>query len=283
MFLCRTAVPTPQFVLSCKPLFNFTVKKLKGKHAALLSVLNGQLLVSYHRLSELFIFSRQGRYLSTATTKYGDKLCDAAWTPCGNIVYTTINSNNVVIISASGKFITQTLMKTPWFISVSLNDIYFADRKEGVFHSTDDGFSWKLVFKPTDGWSCWQAIKVTTEHYDDFWTLEEKGTDRHLRVYSVDKRVCENNVTWRDIDVNEKSGKRINLLFSRLEYDGNTNIFLSDYNQAVHVFSTNGQYQCQLLSPDYIKNVPCVMAVDKERHLLFVGQRYSFIEVFKLM
>ena len=61
------------------------------------------------------------------------------------------------------------------------------------------------------------------------------------------------------------------------------NIFLSDCNNnAVHVFSVNGQYHCQLLSSLHIKNKPSSQAVDKERQLLYVGQDNSVVGVFKL-
>ena len=99
---------------------------------------------------------------------------DATWTPRGNIVYTTCPSNKVVVMSESGKVITtHTQMTLPQYLSVSSdNIIYLADSETGVYQSTDDGISWSLVFKSTDEWHCWQVIKVTTNHCDDFWTLE---------------------------------------------------------------------------------------------------------------
>ena len=272
---------------SSQLLLNFTVDQLKGWWFDILSVFNNKLLVSGYGLSQLFIYSCEGRHLSIITTNDNDKLCDATWTPRGNIVYTTWDSNKLVVMSESGEVIaTHTRMTKPRYLSVSSDDIiYLADYRTGVYQSTDDGVSWSLVFKSTDGWYCIQVIKVTTDHSDDFWTLEESDNDSyHLGVYSVDRRRSDGNVTWRDINVPTTDGKHINLSHSsRLSYDGNVNIFLSDYhNKAVHVLSVNGQYHCQLLSSHHIKNKPWRLAVDKERQLLYVGQEGSVVCVFEL-
>ena len=280
----RLTASRSQSVTSSQLLQNFTADQLKGWYVNILSAFNDKLLVSGYNLSQLFIYSREGRHLSTITIN--DKLFDAAWTPRGNIVYTTGN-NKVVVMSESGKAITtRTQMISPRYLSVSSdNIIYLADSKTtGVYQSIDDGVSWSLVFKSTDGWHCLQVIKVTTEHSDDFWTLEYSDNKSwHLRVYSVDRRRSDGNVTWRDINVITTDGKHIYLSQSSLSYNGNMNIFLSDFhNKAVHVLSVNGQYHCQLLSSHHIKNEPRRLVVDKERQLLYVGLVKSVVEVFKL-
>ena len=271
---------------SSQLLQNFTVDQLEDYCVNILSVFNDKLLVSCSYLSQLFIYSREGRHLSTITTNYNDKLLDATWTPRGNIVHTTFESNRVVVMSESGKVITtHTQMTEPQWLSVSNDDIiYLADSQTGVYQSTDDGVSWSLVFKSTDGWHCEQVIKVTNDHSDDFWTLEYSDNNSyHLRVYSVDRRRSDGNVTWRDINVPITDGKHINLSYSRLSYDSKVNIFLSDCdNKAVHVLSVNGQYQCQLLSSHQFENEPFRLAVDRERQLLYVGQEEGVVGVFKL-
>ena len=273
---------------SSQLLQNFTVDQLKKLYrgVSILSVFNDKLLVSDDSLFQLFIYSREGRHLSTITTNNNDKLKDATWTPRGNIVYTTCNSNKVVVMSESGKVITtHTQMTEPQYLSVSNDDIiYLTDSNSGVYQSTDDGVSWSFVFKSTGGWHCWQVIKVTTDPSDDFWTLKYSNKNNwHLCVYSTDRRRSDGYVTRRDINVTTTDGKHINLSGSRLSYDGNMYIFLSGcYNNAVHVLSVNGQYHCQLLSSHHIKNEPCRLAVDKERQLLYVGQNFGVVGVFKL-
>ena len=275
-----------QSVTSSQLLLNFTVDQLKGWRVKILSVFNDKLPVSCRYHCQLFIYSREGRHLSTITINNNDWLCDATWTPRGNIVYTTYPSHEVVVMSESGKVITtHTQMTKPWSLSVSNDDIiYLAYYKTGVYQSTDDGVSWSLVFKSTDGWHCYRVIKVTTDHSDDFWTLERSDNkDWHLGVCSVDRRRSDDKVTWRDINVPTTDGKHIKLSCSSLSYDGNMNIFLNGYiNKAVHVLSVNGQYHCQLLSSHHIRNKPCRLAVDEERQLLYVGQWDGVVEVFEL-
>ena len=273
-----------QSVTSSRLLLNFVVDQLKEYSVTILSVFNDKLLVSCDGLSP-FIYSCEGRHLSTITNKDDYELWDATWTPRGNIVYTTYHSKKVVAMSEFGKVITtSTQMTLPRYLSVSSDDIiYLADMETGVYQSTDDGVSWSLVFKSTEGWHCWQVIKVITDHSDDFWTLEYNDNNYHLRVYSVDRRHSDGNVTWRDINVPTTDGQHINLLASRLSYDGYNTIFLSDWdNKAVHVLSVNGQYHCQLLSSQHLKNLPCRLAVDKERQLLYVGQDNGIVEIFQL-
>ena len=246
-----------------------------------MSVFNDKLLVSSLGLSQLFFYSSEGRRrLSTITINDNDTLLDATWTPCGNVVYTTLNSKKLVVMSECGKVIpTHTQMIQPRRLSNISDDgsIYLADMETGVHQSKVDGVSWNFVFKSTDGWLCWQVIKVTTEHNDDYWTLETIDKDKHLRVYSVDRRHCDANVTWRDINVST-----IVLTDSRLAYDGNMYIFLSDrYNKVVHVLSVNGQYHCQLLSSHHLKKRPIRLTVDKKHQLLYVGQ-WMGVGVFKL-
>ena len=264
---------------------------MEGWGINILSVFNDKLLISCEGLSKLFIYSLEGRYLFTIKTHNNDNLLDAVWTPRGNIVYTADNDHRVVVMSEFGKFITaHTHIKCPRYLSVSTDGIiYLAGYKTGVYQSTDDGINWSLAFKSTDGWSSWQVIKVSTNHGDDddFWTLEKSGNNYHLRVYSLDRRSSDSKPTWRDINIPTTDGKKIDLLDSRLLYDGNMNIFLSDWeNKAVHVLSTNGQYHCQLMSSHHIKNNPYRLAVDSERHLLYVGQsgqRWGLVRMFGLM
>ena len=293
IFLNRSTELQTNLVNSCELVTNFTVDQLKGKWINILSVFNDKLLVSRDGISRLFIYNREGHYLSTIALSNDDQVRDASWTPRGNIVYTTASGSKVVVISESGEIITaNTQMTYAQNLSVSKDGVIYliADRKTGVYQSTDDGASWSLVFKSTEGRHCLQAIKIaSTDHSEDFWTLESIGDTFlytwYLRVYSVDKRCSDGNVTWKDIDLTISDDKQIHLSDnSSLSFDGNENIFLSDYfNKAIYVFSVNGQYRCQLLSSDHIKKEPCKLTIDKDRALLFVGQQQRVVGQFKLL
>ena len=263
-------------------LLNFNVGYLIHSGVSILSVLNDELLISSHGLSQLFIYSQEGRHRSSVTTYDNDKLFDAIWTPHGNILYTTINNKKVVLMSESGKVISiHTHLTAPQHLSASNDgDIYLADGESGIYHSTNNGVNWSLVFKPTEEWSCLQVIKVTTDRSDDFWTLEKKFESIHLRTYTINRKRSEFGITFTDISDDEN----IKLsTCSSLSFDGNQNIFLNcSDKKAVYVFSANRQYCCQLLSPDHIKNIPYKLAVDVKRQLLYVGQHGGEVAVFHI-
>ena len=254
---------------------------------SILSLFNDKILVSsICNFSQLFIYNREGLYLSTITTYDNDILWDAVWVPCGNIVYTTLNSEKVVVMSEFGKIITiHTQIKYPRCLSVSNDDtMYLTDWKTGVYESINYGISWNFIINANDAWHCQQLIKVITDYSHDFWMLQwNDNYNWHLRVRSVDSRRSDGSSAWRDININTTDGKNTDLTAYSLSYDGNMNIFLSDYyNKAVHVLSVIGQNHRQLLSPYHIKNEPCILAVDKRRQLLYVGQEKGVVEVFKL-
>ena len=271
---------------SSELLFNFIVYPLKGKFISILSVFKDKLLVGSYGFPRLFICNRDGREcydFSNLSITRSDEPFDATWTPRGNIVFTTKVSQKVVIMSAeTGEVITtHNQIADPQFLSVS-NDgiIYYADMKTGVYQSTDDGVSWSHVFNSTDGWHCRQVIKVTTDHSDDFWTLEESGNKFHLRVYSVDRKRSDGKVTWKDINASTKDGKYVSLMWrNRLLHDGSAFIFLSStFDKAIYVLSVNGQYLHHIV---YCKSNPTSLTLDMMRQLLYVGQKES-VEVFKL-
>ena len=274
-----------------QPQFNFTVRQLMGKRVNILSVLNDKLLVGPICIPCLFVMSSDGCHLSTIRIDYSDyyRLFDATWTPRGNILYSSYNNNEeeVGVISMSEKVIIgRTRMKSPHRFSVSSdNVIYLADWETGVYQSTDDGISWNEVFKPTDKRHCVEVIKVLSDHGEVFWCLESDSETFHLRVYSVDKKQDGTlNLSWVDISDFMTDGKPIDFsLNSCLSYDGDTNVFLSDFdNKAVHVFSMNGQYRCQLLSSEHITNWSYKLAVDVQNDVLYVGQSEGMVKGFEL-
>ena len=271
--------------------FNFTVDHLKGSAITILSVFHDKLLISYSLCTELFIHSRYGLHLSTIKTINYAKLNDAVWSGSGSIVYAIYHGYyKVVVISESGKIIAvNNEIRDPTVFSVSTDDVlYLATERSGVFQSFDDGVSWSLAFKPTDGWLSTQFAKVTSDHSDDFWILERGGQHpiyyHHLRVYSLNKRHLVANATWRNIAPTTTDDKQIEFSGSSLSCDINNNIFVSDINiKAVHVFTENGHYDCQLLSQEHIEYAPSRLSVDNEHQILYVGQWAGVVGVYKLL
>ena len=147
--------------------------------------------------------------------------------------------------------------------------------------STDDSVSWSLLFKLLDGRQYWQVIKVITDHGDDFWTVEQNyDFTWYIRVYNLNRKLYDGNVTWGDIIPINKTYSAFEI---RLSYDYNMNIFLSDHF-TVNLFSVNDQYHCQLLSNQLFDDRFRLfgrLAIDKEHQLLYVGDDKR-IQVFKL-
>ena len=233
---------------------------------------------------------------------------DAIWTPHGNIACVTMNnadfSVKVVVMSESGKVIvTHNEMKKAGHFSVSNDEIiYFADSLTGVYMSNDDGINWSIILKPPAEYSILQAIKVTTDHINDYWLLSQEigypdqtflhivnrrhidgVIERDLIVPTEDRTRSRSNVTWKYINVATTDGTKIELTDSMLLFDGNMNIFLNEFEyQNVHVFLANGQYHCQLLSSLDIDKEAMTIALHRKRQLLYVGQRNGVVKVYKL-
>ena len=274
-------------------LYKFTVDQMKSEEINILSVFNNTLLVSCaNKLAHLFIISHEGHLLSAIKINK-NMLLDATWTPHGNImiVYNSVETNEVVLMSRSGEIIiTHSNFTAPHYLSVSIDDIiYLAEWDIGVYQSEDGGVSWSLVFNSDVGWHCMQVLKVTNGQWDDFWTLEIKSDSQtyHIRTYSMRHgrlNGTNGNVTGRfSTATNDKD---IYLQFSRLSYDGRMNIFLTDYyNCAVHVLSTNSWYYSELLYLHGYGDEYCNvlrLSIDRDRQLLYVGQIQSTLKVFKL-
>lgn len=270
--------------MTSSPLvLSFAIDKLSAGCISALSVFDGKLLASFTGFTQLVITSQEGSQISSITTNRNEELYDASWTPGGKIVYTTINTKKVVLTSESGLIIALSQMSDPRYFSISDDVMYLSDWQAGVYQSTDDGVNWSLVFEPIDNWKVWQVIKVTANHSGDFWSLAYRNGI--FGVCSMDGRRLDGNVKVRIIDMpSSTSDRSIDLSRSKLSYDGNMNIFLSDHeNKAVHIFSVTGQYHCQILSSRHIKKEPCKVAIDKKRKLLYVGQNEGLVGVFNLV
>ena len=232
---------------SLQPMFNFTVKEMNS-WVEILSVFNDKLMISNKGLSNLFIYvihNQEYTFGSTIKIPDNDQLSSAEWTPRGNIVYTTSNSKKVVVMEASGKIKSSKQMADPRCLSVSHdNTIYLADHRQGIYKSTDDVITWNFVFNSSDVWGFWQAIKVTSDTVDNYWTTGKINGTWRLRIYSVDRAHADGRPTpWRDINCCTAYGNSVDLTWSIMAHDGMAYIFLSDYkNQAIHAWTVNGRY-----------------------------------------
>jgi hypothetical protein len=270
---------------SAKFKFNFTVNPTNDNSVTILSVSSeSQLLVGQSNDHQLHVYSADCRHVTSIKLHDYDKVCDAVWTRHGNIVYSEWRSKKVVTMSQSGDVIQQTNVSNPRNLSVSIDGvIYLISDCTSVYQSTDDGVTWSHMFTVSDGCECWQVIKVSTDSNTDVvWTLVWSGEDWRLRVYTVDKRrAAGDNVTWRDVTVPRHV--TVNLGYSRLVYDGHTSIFVTDCsNRAVHVWSVSGQYDRQLVSGQQLVSNPCGVAVDTQRHVMYVGREQGIVGVLEL-
>ena len=269
---------------SAKHKSNFTLKLTNGRLVNVLSVSSeGQLLVGQCWDRQLHVYSADCCHVTSIKLPDNDKVCDAVWTRRGNIVYSEYDRGKVVTMSRSGDVIQQTNVSQPRYLSVSTDGaIYLVSYDTSVYQSTDDGLTWSRMFNVTDGWDCEQVIKVSTDGDTDvMWTLVESAEARHLQVYKVEKRrVVGGGVTWRNITVPSHVTVSVH---SKLVYDGHTSIFVTDKsNRAVHVWSVSGQYDRQLVSPQQLTSDPHSVAVDTQRHVMYVGVEKGTVSVFEL-
>jgi hypothetical protein len=269
---------------SVKHLSSFTLNSNNGQQVSELLVSNeGLLLVDQLGNSQLQVYSANFFFITSITLASIHTVTGAVWTRQGNILYSRFDSGIVVTMSQSGDVIQQSNVSQPTALSVSTDGvIYIVSGLTSVYQSTDDGLTWSHMFIVSDGWRCSQVIKVSTDsNTDALWTVNNLVAD-NLRVYTVDKRrVVGDNVSWHDVTLPSHVTK--NLSIDRLAYDGYTSIFITDlYNRAVHVLSVSGQYDGQLEPRQQLPSSIHCVAVDAQRHVLYVGQEYGTVGVFQL-
>ena len=276
----------PPNLTSFHLLFNFTVDQMKGWYVDIISLFNNKLLVGHSvHLSQLFVISRDGLYLSTVTIIDNDRPYDATWTIRGKIIYSMYNIDTIVLTSESGEVITthNQIEGKSSFALCSDGIIYLYTIKH-LYHSIDDGVNWSKIFKLTDAFYK-HVVKVINEYSDDFWTIVMlENADLQMRVYSVERTRVNDNVKWKNVNITVIDCEFINMeISSRMSYVDDMTIFLGDYfNKKIHVLLLNGQSRhCQLLSSHYIKINPRRLIIDRERQLMYVGQEESRVGVFK--
>jgi hypothetical protein len=213
------------------------------------------------------------------------------WLPHNDtILCTTARNYAILVISLSGDVIAQTKNLYPLYLSVSTDEVIYLTTFDGVYQSSDNGLSWCLLIKSQNqAWQYQHAIKVSIDSYtDDIWTLISDGSFYwRLRIYTINSSLSLNMtrcnvkdliVTWRDV-VAPTSAENT---FARPVYDGYANVLIADrLKRAVHVWSVTGQYDRRLLSSSGITSLD-VVALDKLRHVMYVGQLKGIVAVFNL-
>ena len=245
----------------------------------ILSVFDNKVLTGYNRPPLLLIYDQDGHYQSQVPLNRTNSLNDAVWTPQGYILYAS--DSFVTITSASGSSTIKRIpMLFPQYLSVSNQTICLIDQQTKVYQSTDGAFSWSLIFKSVKGWHCMQVIKIASSA--DYWTVEEKNKIYRLLVYSVNGKRSDNNVTWAHIIPATENGKDVVLSkTSSLSYDGMMSMFLNDNDSNVHILRVNGQYHCQLQSPELYQHTYKIF-VEGRSQLLYLGKDNNEIQVFNL-
>ena len=277
----------PPNVTSIYLLFYFNVAQMKGWYINIISLFNNKLLVgqSVH-LSQLFVISRDGLYLSTVTIIDNDRPYDATWTIRGKIIYSMYNIDKIVLTSESGEVITthNQIKSKSSFTLCSDGIIYLYTINKDLYHSINDGVNWSQIFKLTDAFYK-HVVKVINEYSNDFWTIVMlENDDFQMRVYSVERTRVNDNVKWKNVNITVIDCEFISMgISSRMSYVDDMTIFLGDYfNKKIHVLLLNRQSRhCQLLSSHYLQISPGRLIIDRERQLMYVGQEGSWVGVFK--
>jgi hypothetical protein len=274
---------------------NLTLNPTNGREVNILSVSSeGQLLVGQsldrHRLH---VYSADCSRVTPLATPHNDTVYDAVWTPRGNIVYTEYYRGKVVTLSQSGDVIQLTNVSHASYLSVSTDGVIYLTSLSRpnkawlsiVYQSTDDGLTWSHMFNISDDFWCNQVIKVSTDRNTDvLWTKAMPSGECRLRVYTVDRRsTAGNNVTWHYLAPSRYLSD--NGSGDRLVYDGHDSIFVSDrFNIGIHTWSVSGKYDRQLVSRQQFVCPPAFIAVDTQRHIMYVvcAKGIGLVEVFEL-
>ena len=282
--------------------YTLAIDPMSDSRVGILSVHKDKLAVAGVWSSQFHIYcTKLKRHVSSCTIP--GELWDMAWTSGGNITCTLWKSNKVITVTPSGSVLSEIHLFNPELVSISSNQVIFiADKTNGVYSQVnkDNSVSWRKIFQPVGGWQCWQVIAVPKKHYDgqadhgdhgdhcnyNYWTLEQKDGERHVRIYSVSHSDLDNEeLRYRDVllpTTTLDDALHCNLAYCRLIYDGSDNIFLlSAESRCIYVWSLTGDYRYNLSIPIEI-NYPCGIAIDTEHNLLYIGHKAHGVNVLKI-
>ena len=273
-------------MISLKLLYNVSLEdRYKDLKMCAMSIFNDMILLLFDDSnSPLHIYNWNGSYQSNIIilSAYGRPFY-VAWTPHGNIIYITY-PGYLVVISKSGDLVTtNNLLANPSRLSVSEEKVIYLACGSDVYQSSDDGITWKKVFRLSDLWSCYQLIVVKTEHGNDFLVMQGSGpNDYDLRLYSVIGQYPNANVTW--FAIGNTFSKSITPQFSdcsNLAFDGNIFFTIDKEDNDVYIMFKNYS-QWQFLSPSLVTNDVYFLTVYIARRLLYAAQTEGVMTVFEI-
>ena len=257
-----------------------TIAQLENREVYMLSLNEEKLLVGRWGTKELYVYDvENGKHVQTVTCDHA--LNDAVWSNEGNIVFTTGDTNSVILYSINDCVpVKEEQMNKPMLLSVFKDSIFLADTDSGgVFQSADCGANWRLLFIIPDyikGWKCWQVIKVTSQNDAiSYWTREKNESTWRLRIY------CQPGEEGKDVDVSDY----VDLKYANMTFDGNSAVLMCDYKKNVlHIFSTSGEYQRQLHAGDGhdCLRFPWRLFVDRKKQLLYIGMGAAEVKIYSL-
>ena len=242
----------------------------------IMAVCRDKLLISssaFSSSSTIFIYSLQGQYISNLTVIAKRGLFDATWTPSCNIVYTTMFTSEVVVVSPEGEVkVVYTKLPSPKHLSVSNdNTIYVTDTLKGVHMSLDDGYIWVFVFNHHDRKShLWRAIKISFDRFDTFWTLPGNAGSMS-GVYTFTKDV---NMTWKYISVLPLTDSRVDTRITHMVFDGNRTILALLGDNAIYAVSSNGNFRWLIKLSNFTQSELSCLAIGRENQLLYVAVQH---------
>ena len=246
-----------------------------------LSILNNNLIIGGHVSRSVQIYDMDKKEIQTINSSVN--VFDAAWINADRILCTTnVNEKKIVVITLSGEIISEFPLAANRRISACNSTLYVASGTEGVYHSTDGGLSWTMLFLPLPNQSSemklWQVIKVNGGENDEaiFWAT----VDSTLKTFMYNSVI--HSLKWKTVNIKNSSGEQVLLnSHSVLVYDGNDSVFVSVPSQnAIYVFSVKKCSQQCILSSSIGINCPYALALDVGRGLLYVGERKQ-IKVFQ--
>ena len=231
---------------------------------------------------EIFVYSKEGKFVSkvrAANTLYG-----AILTPANKIFASTwqIFDSKFLLMSLESNIVKEIPMNNPTFPSMFGKNTAYVAANEGVFEITKSAH--KKIFSFPRKTSCWQVIRVQVGALTKYWTqerdIEPETTDNLLiRIYHI---YSNDEVSLKDVTLPVTVATMLTLTTLKLAYDGSNSVLLSDkFNNAVHLFSANGDYQRQLLRHPQISN-PLFLNINAQSSLLYVLQKGE-IKIFSLV